>query len=159
MLQECFWTRKFHRKGYRQQVVPRSARQGVAVSFGMRSLSPAGADSVVWSLRFPEGTREAPGASRHNPRRKVPSADRRRSKTTSAPARACVSGSHGQRGFDRGLFLLMARLTNLPDGQHHKPGQSKFLSVIDRDRGSGCPPAPPTPPCVRVRTRRFGGFS
>jgi hypothetical protein len=29
----------------------------------------------------------------------------------------------------------------------------------DRDRGSGCPPAPPTPPCVRVRTRRFGGFS
>jgi hypothetical protein len=30
---------------------------------------------------------------------------------------------------------------------------------FDRDRGSGCPPAPPTPPCVRVRTRRFGGFS
>jgi hypothetical protein len=38
----------------------------------------AGADSVVWSLRFPEGTREVAGASPHDPRRNVPSADRRR---------------------------------------------------------------------------------
>jgi hypothetical protein len=33
------------------------------------------------------------------------------------------------------------------------------LTQSDRDRGSGYPLAPPTPPCVRVRTRRFGGLS
>jgi hypothetical protein len=26
---------------------------------------------------------------------------------------------------------------------------------LDRHRGSGCPLTPATPPCVRVRTRRF----
>jgi len=31
--------------------------------------------------------------------------------------------------------------------------------VRDRDRGSGYPLAPPTPPCVRGRIRRFGGLS
>ncbi len=29
---------------------------------------------------------------------------------------------------------------------------------INRDRGEPCGSAPPTPPCVRVRTRRFDGF-
>jgi hypothetical protein len=38
----------------------------------------AGADSVVWSLRFPEGTREVARASPLSARRNVPSADRRR---------------------------------------------------------------------------------
>jgi hypothetical protein len=28
-------------------------------------------------------------------------------------------------------------------------------SPLDRHRGSGCPLTPATPPCVRVRTRRF----
>ena len=28
-------------------------------------------------------------------------------------------------------------------------------SAFDRHRGSGCPLTPATPPCVRVRTRRF----
>jgi type I restriction enzyme M protein len=37
------------------------------------------------------------------------------------------------------------------------PGFCKNATTEDRDRGSGCPPSPPTPPCVRVRTRRFGG--
>ena len=32
----------------------------------------------------------------------------------------------------------------------HRP-----LSDIDRHRGGGHPPTPATPPCVRVRTRRF----
>src|SRR5271163_3082231 len=27
--------------------------------------------------------------------------------------------------------------------------------IFDRHRGSGCPLTPATPPCVRVRTRRF----
>jgi transcriptional regulator with GAF, ATPase, and Fis domain len=38
---------------------------------------------------------------------------------------------------------------------------NKTIEAIssDRDRGSGYPLAPPTPPCVRVRTRRFGGLS
>ena len=32
----------------------------------------------------------------------------------------------------------------------------RFLRVgLDRHRGSGCPQTPATPPCVRVRTRRF----
>ena len=38
----------------------------------------AGADSVLWSLRFPGGSREVAWVPRHNPRGKVPSADRRR---------------------------------------------------------------------------------
>lgn len=29
---------------------------------------------------------------------------------------------------------------------------------MDRHRGSGCPLTPATPPCVRVRTRRFDRF-
>src|SRR5439155_5280023 len=29
---------------------------------------------------------------------------------------------------------------------------------VDRDRGGGHPPTPPTPPCIRVRTRRFETF-
>src|SRR3989475_12979627 len=29
---------------------------------------------------------------------------------------------------------------------------------VDRDRGGGHPPTPATPPCVRVRTRRFETF-
>jgi hypothetical protein len=69
----------------------------------------AGAGSVVWSLRFPEGTREAVGASPHNPRRNVPSADRRRQKTTSdssppwmqaAPSQ-CGERPHGHRAISR----------------------------------------------------------
>src|SRR5258708_36207990 len=30
------------------------------------------------------------------------------------------------------------------------------ITPFDRHRGSGCPLTPATPPCVRVRTRRFG---
>src|SRR5260370_23059163 len=30
-----------------------------------------------------------------------------------------------------------------------------LMCSIDRHRGGGHPPAPATPPCVRVRTRRF----
>ena len=33
------------------------------------------------------------------------------------------------------------------------------LRGFDRDRGSGCPPSPPTPPYIRVRIRRFGKLS
>lgn len=29
--------------------------------------------------------------------------------------------------------------------------------MVDRDRGTGYPPISPTPPCIRVRTRRFAG--
>src|SRR5260370_19157349 len=29
------------------------------------------------------------------------------------------------------------------------------ITCLDRHRGGGCPPTPATPPCVRVRTRRF----
>jgi len=29
------------------------------------------------------------------------------------------------------------------------------VTGLDRHRGSGCPLTPATPPCVRVRTRRF----
>src|SRR5712691_6787260 len=32
---------------------------------------------------------------------------------------------------------------------------SRTIGNIDRHRGGGCPPTPATPPCVRVRTRRF----
>jgi hypothetical protein len=30
-----------------------------------------------------------------------------------------------------------------------------LVNALDRHRGSGCPLTPATPPCVRVRTRRF----
>ncbi len=33
------------------------------------------------------------------------------------------------------------------------------LAAINRDRGASCDATPPTPPCIRVRTRRFGGLS
>ena len=33
------------------------------------------------------------------------------------------------------------------------------ITRLDRDRGGGHPPTPPTPPCVRVRTRRFSNRS
>jgi hypothetical protein len=33
--------------------------------------------------------------------------------------------------------------------------RNSALSTIDRHRGGGHPPTPATPPCVRVRTRRF----
>src|SRR5205809_8067538 len=32
---------------------------------------------------------------------------------------------------------------------------SQPLIFLNRHRGGGCPPTPATPPCVRVRTRRF----
>ena len=32
---------------------------------------------------------------------------------------------------------------------------SVIKAAFDRHRGGGCPPTPATPPCVRVRTRRF----
>ena len=31
----------------------------------------------------------------------------------------------------------------------------RLISHIDRHRGGGLPPTPATPPCIRVRTRRF----
>src|SRR5207244_11348597 len=31
----------------------------------------------------------------------------------------------------------------------------RITAAFDRHRGGGCPPTPATPPCVRVRTRRF----
>ena len=33
------------------------------------------------------------------------------------------------------------------------------ITAIDRDRGRLCSPTPPTPPCIRVRTRRFSNLS
>jgi hypothetical protein len=35
----------------------------------------------------------------------------------------------------------------------------RSLSPVNRDRGEPRGSSPPTPPCVRVRTRRFGGLS
>ena len=32
---------------------------------------------------------------------------------------------------------------------------ARSIKPFDRHRGSGCPLTPATPPCVRVRTRRF----
>jgi len=34
----------------------------------------------------------------------------------------------------------------------------RHIMRFDRDRGGGHPPTPPTPPCLRVRTRRFETF-
>ncbi len=36
---------------------------------------------------------------------------------------------------------------------HH--ARSIQANLVDRHRGSGCPLTPATPPCIRVRTRRF----
>ena len=35
------------------------------------------------------------------------------------------------------------------------PNNLPDKSTLDRHRGGGHPPTPATPPCVRVRTRRF----
>ena len=39
------------------------------------------------------------------------------------------------------------------------PSGAAIAVPFDRDRGRPCGPTPPTPPCVRVRTRRFVGSS
>ena len=53
-----------------------------------------------------------------------------------------------------------------PEAQHPKSpaietpaGRLPHLWVMDRDRGEPRGSSPPTPPCIRVRTRRFGGLS
>jgi hypothetical protein len=51
-------------------------------------------------------------------------------------------------------FQTMFKVSVMYSVDHPAGGRSMQQ---DRDRGSGCPPSPPTPPCVRVRTRRFGG--
>src|SRR5213594_1670915 len=56
--------------------------------------------------------------------------------TLAAPYRACIRSAH----------VLMA-----------PPYRACIRSahVLNRHRGGGHPPTPATPPCVRVRTRRF----
>ena len=51
--------------------------------------------------------------------------------------------------------LVPMMLTGVPDGP-----MSLGASLRDRDRDRGEPhgSTPPTPPCIRVRTRRFDGF-
>jgi len=50
-----------------------------------------------------------------------------------------------------------ARYAPLPYPTNHVVlGRSTCtVTAFDRHRGSGCPLTPATPPCVRVRTRRF----
>jgi len=58
-----------------------------------------------------------------------------------------------------------ARYTGPDDEPHSKEPLIRFVPQHllprekDRDRGSGCPLTPPTPPYVRGRIRRFGGLS
>ncbi len=51
------------------------------------------------------------------------------------------------------------RLTLKPtvDDSLYPAGETVYFGIktVDRHRGSGCPLTPATPPCVRVRTRRF----
>src|SRR5450830_21432 len=42
---------------------------------------------------------------------------------------------------------------------HSRQESELTLCAIDRDRGEPRGSSPPTPPCVRVRTRRFAGLS
>ena len=56
-----------------------------------------------------------------------------------------VTGSTGSTGSKTVKFLLNAGARV----------RAFVHSEDDRHRGSGCPLTPATPPCVRVRTRRF----
>ncbi len=47
------------------------------------------------------------------------------------------------------------RYSNSVSGQSIDVDSSVATSAFDRHRGGGHPPTPATPPCVRVRTRRF----
>jgi hypothetical protein len=72
--------------------------------------------------------------------------------------RRCVSLSLHLHPVVKGTFT--PKLSNMLGTRKYppaKPGALVCEPLKDRDRGSGCPPSPPTPPCVRVRTRRFGG--
>src|SRR5215472_14683979 len=60
-----------------------------------------------------------------------------------APAQLAANGDSDQR---TSLPPPLCDLTSVPNFE---------LTVFDRHRGSGCPLTPTTPPCVRVRTRRF----
>src|SRR5262245_61224279 len=52
---------------------------------------------------------------------------------------------------------LRLALVEVQDGGHRGGVLGKLLALgeADRDRGEPCGSTPPTPPCVRVRTRRF----
>jgi hypothetical protein len=51
-------------------------------------------------------------------------------------------------------FGILAMLTEIAWLTCHS-GSRMVLSHFDWHRGGGYPPAPATPPCIRVRTRRF----
>src|SRR5437899_5886921 len=58
--------------------------------------------------------------------------------------------------------VIIVALSVVPtiSGANEKVGTRRTFPIrrLDRDRGGGHPPTPPTPPCVRVRTRRFETF-
>jgi hypothetical protein len=62
---------------------------------------------------------------------------------------------------DAGFILATPyRVVRLDDEASQAEGISWWQELtnawaFDRHRGSGCPLTPATPPCVRVRTRRF----
>jgi hypothetical protein len=65
---------------------------------------------------------------------------------------------------DEKIPYRLVGVLSLSDRQHHRfthglnvsfSDTRRPLRVDDRHRGGGRPPAPATPPCIRVRTRRF----
>ena len=70
----------------------------------------------------------------------------------------CTIESVRQGFVEEGLKSALERQKQAaPSVPQERDGAKDAKRVaIDRDRGRPCGPAPPTPPCVRVRTRRFG---
>src|SRR5207249_10811749 len=118
-----------------------------------------------WSLRIQhcDGANEENQSdeSSHRPipprRLGLPQALRQRSDV--AASRKYIAGYRGRQVQMVGAGLLRKGERGKPACPPAKP--VKFLRVLgmddyrDRHRGGGHPPTPATPPCVRVRTRRF----
>src|SRR5207302_1239103 len=74
---------------------------------------------------------------------------------------ACITATIEQRN----LRVVYFAISSFPVVHGGEPGRTMFSAAqirtgwsllrFDRHRGSGCPLTPATPPCVRVRTRRF----
>ncbi len=63
----------------------------------------------------------------------------------------CRRWSGPRKGVDCGVEVAF------PETEGGLTGPPRYIPVrpFDRHRGGGRPPTPATPPCVRVRTRRF----
>src|ERR1017187_4356415 len=93
-----------------------------------------------------EAPRKSPGNLTHipNPASREP----RRTRTHAAFSRCGPQ-------VNRGSFSRQPSAAEFPRNRRSRNDPRAVAASGDRHRGGGHPPTPATPPCIRVRTRRF----